>query len=71
MNSEPSGSMVFDTGPMLEMVNGSDQGLFAKDLLISQRIDAFVNELSLGDLRYLVCRSVNDLPLSRIVFRSQ
>ena len=56
MSSEPRGNIVFDTGPLLEIVIGSDLGAHAKALLQSGAVRAFTNELHLGELRYLICR---------------
>ena len=60
MNSEPSGSIVYDTGPLVEIISGSDLGAYAKKLLQSNAVRAYVNELNLGELKYLVCRKLGE-----------
>jgi len=60
MSSELSGNIVFDTGPLLEIVSGSGFGAYAKGLLQSGAVRAFTNELNLGELRYLICRKAGE-----------
>ncbi|MHB1867622.1 MAG: PIN domain-containing protein [Nitrososphaerales archaeon] len=60
MSSEPNGNIVFDTGPLLEIVSGSVFGAYAKGLLQSGAVRAFTNELNLGELRYLICRKAGE-----------
>lgn len=59
MNSEPSGSMVFDTGVLVEIVSGSSLGAYTKMLLRSNAINAYTNEMNIGELRYIICRKSN------------
>jgi predicted nucleic acid-binding protein len=56
MSSGPSGNIVFDTGSLLVIASGSALGAYIKELLQSNAVRAFTNELHLGELRYLICR---------------
>ena len=56
MSSEPSGSIAFDTGALLEIVSGSESGAYAKRLLESGAVKGYANEMNFGELRYIICR---------------
>jgi predicted nucleic acid-binding protein len=57
MKKEPSGNIAFDTGTLIEIVSGSEYGAYAKKLLQEGLVKGFVNEMNLGELRYMVCRA--------------
>ena len=67
MSKELSGNTVFDTGALLEIVSGSHLGAYAKDLLESETIFAFTNELQLGELRYLICRKSGEKESEKVL----
>ena len=56
MSEEPSESMVFDTGVLVEMVRGSVPALALKTRLEGGRLVPHTTELNLFELSYLSCR---------------
>ena len=67
MSSEPSGSIVSDTGPLLEMATGSGLGAYIKGLIGSNTIRAYTNELNIGELRYVLCRKIGEVQSEKAV----
>jgi uncharacterized protein len=56
MSEPPSGSMVFDTSVLIEIVRGSKAGLALKQALEAGSLSAHATEMNLFELRYLTCR---------------
>ena len=59
--------MVFDTGPLLEIVSGSSLGSYAKKLLESDAVRAYASELNFGELSYLICRKSGKQESERVL----
>ena len=57
MSEEPSESMVFDTGVLIEIVRGSKPALTLKTRLESGTLTPHTTEANLFELSYLTCRS--------------
>ena len=56
MSEEPSESMVFDTGVLIEIVRGSKPVLTLKTRLESGTLTPHTTEVNLFEISYLVCR---------------
>ncbi len=56
MSEEPSESIIFDTGVLIEMVRGSKSALALKARLESGSLVPHTTELNLLELSYLSCR---------------
>ncbi len=56
MKKELSGSLVFDTGTLLELVYSTERGLKLKEALKSEMVQANISELTLTELKYVLCK---------------
>ncbi len=58
MRRELSGSMVFDTGVLLELLLSTPGGLLVREKLLRGELFGYVTELALVEARYVLCRRV-------------
>jgi predicted nucleic acid-binding protein len=56
MSKEPNGSMVFDTGILVEIIRGSKPAVELKSRLESGTLTPHTTDLNLFELGYLTCR---------------
>ncbi|MEM3788763.1 MAG: PIN domain-containing protein [Candidatus Bathyarchaeia archaeon] len=57
---ELSGSLVLDTGALLELIYSTEKGLKLKDALKSEKVQANISELTLTELMYILCRKIGE-----------
>jgi predicted nucleic acid-binding protein len=60
MKKELSGSLVFDTSTLLELVYGTERGEKLKDAIKSEKIYCNISELTLTELKYVLCRKIGE-----------
>ncbi|MEM0054099.1 MAG: PIN domain-containing protein [Nitrososphaeria archaeon] len=60
MKRELSGSLVLDTGALLELIYSTEKGLKLKDALKSEKVQANISELTLTELMYILCRKIGE-----------
>lgn len=51
-----SGRLAVDTSVLVELVSGMPLGILFKDLLKNGVVEAFVSEMAIAELRYIICR---------------
>ena len=56
MKEELQGNLVFDTGPLLELLNGSTLGAMVRERLEFEGPTPMTGEMNIAELRYLTCR---------------
>jgi len=56
MKSGLSGRLAVDASVLVELASGMPLGVLFKDLLKSGVVEAFVSEVAVAELRYVVCR---------------
>mgnify|MGYP000279967314 CR=1 FL=1 len=56
MRSGLSGRLAVDSSVLIEMIYGTPQGTWFKDLLKSGAVEVFVSEVAITELRYVICR---------------
>lgn len=66
MSEQPSGSMVFDTGVMVELVKGSKLALGLKGRIEGGAVLPHLGEINMAELSYLVCRREGWQKASRV-----
>ena len=58
MRKELEGSMVFDTGTILELIYSTEGGRKLKEALKSERVLGNTSEVNIAELRYVLCRRI-------------
>ncbi len=56
MRRELEGNLLFDTGPLVEFIGGTQLGAYVKERLQKGDLRPTTGELNIAELRYLVCR---------------
>jgi predicted nucleic acid-binding protein len=60
MRRELEGSMVFDTGILLELIYSTEKGRKLKEALKSERILGNTSEVNIAETRYVLCRRIGE-----------
>ncbi|RLE74564.1 MAG: PIN domain nuclease [Thermoprotei archaeon] len=56
MMKEEQRSYIFDTSVLVEIMGGTRLGRVAYDLLLRGGVDAFISEIHVAELKYVICR---------------
>ena len=58
MKRELTGNIVLDTTPLLELIYSTIGGIKLKEALKAERLQANITEVTLTELRYILCRKL-------------
>ena len=67
MSSYLQGNIVVDTGPLIELLEGTKPARYLKESLEQGQISALTGELNLGELRYVTCRKIGWARTSQVI----
>ena len=58
MRRDIAGTLVFDAGVLIELLLQSEKGIFIRDALLNNLIDAHTTEIAITEVKYVLCRKI-------------
>jgi predicted nucleic acid-binding protein len=58
MREDIAGTFVFDAGVLIELLLHSEKGVFLRDALLNNLIDAHTTEFAITEVKYVLCRKI-------------
>jgi predicted nucleic acid-binding protein len=58
MMEDIAGTFVFDAGVLIELLLHSEKGVFLRDALLNNQMEAHTTEVAITEVKYVLCRKI-------------